>query len=58
MEFDLVKYKKQALNMINKNDIDIQRIMRSNRDLIYCYTCKDSSTPLEMVISNEELKAL
>lgn len=57
-DIDFDKYKKKIIRALDKDEVKIQRIIRSNRDLVFSYTCPDLPRSVEVVISNDELKAL
>ena len=57
-KIDFEKLKKKDIRKLDRKNIVIQRIIRSKRDLIYSFTCPDVTRSIEVVITNDELKAL
>ena len=50
------KLRKNILGQINKGSVQAQRIVRSNRNIIFRYTYQDNGETFDIVISTEELK--
>ncbi len=48
--------RKEILDSINKNSVQAQRIVRTNRNMIFRYTFRDNYETFDIVISSEELK--
>lgn len=43
-------------NAINKSSVQVQRMVRTNRNMIFRYTYRDNRETFDVVISTEELK--
>lgn len=54
--FSVEKLRKDILGRINKNSVDILRLVRTNRNMIFRYTYRDNYETFDIVISTEELK--
>ena len=54
--FSVEKLRKDILGRINKSSVHVQRIVRTNRNMIFRYTYRDNYETFDIVISTEELK--
>jgi len=48
--------KKNLLAQINKNGVQVQRLIRSNRNLVFNYTYRKSGETFEIALTPEDLK--
>lgn len=54
--FSVEQLRKEILESINKNSVQVQRIVHTNRNMIFRYTYQDNYETFDIVISTEELK--
>ena len=54
--FRVEKLRNDILGKINKNSVQAQRMVRTNRNMIFRYTYRDNYETFDIVISTEELK--
>ena len=54
--FSVEKLRKDILGKINKSSVHAQRMVRTNRNMIFRYTYRDNYETFDIVISTEELK--
>ena len=55
-EFSVEKLRKDILGKINRSSVHVQRMIRTNRNMIFRYTYRDNYETFDIVISTEELK--
>ena len=54
--FCVDKLRKDILRKINKNSVHAQRMVRTNRNMVFKYTFRDNYETFDIVISTEELR--
>ncbi|MBQ9636833.1 MAG: hypothetical protein IJV36_02910 [Prevotella sp.] len=54
--FSVDKLRKDILRKINKNSVHAQRMVRTNRNMVFKYTFRDNYETFDIVISTEELR--
>ena len=54
--FSVEKLRKDILGKINKSSVHAQRMVRTNRNMIFRYTFRDNYETFDIVVSTEELK--
>lgn len=55
--FSVERLRREILSKINKNSVHVQRMIRTNRNMIFRYTYRDNYETFDIVISTEDLKA-
>ncbi len=54
--FNQAKMKKDILSRINKKGVHARRLVTSNRNMVFRYTCKNTGESFDIVITTDELK--
>lgn len=54
--FSLSKMKEDILSQLDKRSVHVQRLIRSNRNLIFRYTSRQTGESVDITINKEDLK--